>query len=289
MANIGDSSAMLVKKTGLSQKLTADQTPARDDEYSRIVNSHGLVSFRDGVARVDGSVAVSRAIGDLRYKQFIISEPETTFHQIDHSDDVLVLATDGLYMVYTEAELAKMVHEMRQEGTYSLEEIAQKITDECCTNYHCKDNVTVVLVDLQQHFNDFWSAFELSQQANSNCYDLVMEDSMMEMDLCAMSQMSQPTYAPMTQPIKSDLQAQFEQQAFLMQGLMHQTFHEHMRMGYLESQDSSLINKPGLRNPKLMLEYQHPCYMDLFHMNQFGQTSESNATAESSQGQLDYR
>ena len=33
--------------------------------------------MKDGVARVDGSLAVSRAIGDLKYKQFLISEPET--------------------------------------------------------------------------------------------------------------------------------------------------------------------------------------------------------------------
>ena len=158
IANIGDSSAMLVKKDGASERLTVDQTPAREDEYTRIVNNNGLVSFRDDVARVDGSVAVSRAIGDVRYKQFIISEPETSFHEIDLTDDLLILATDGLYMVYTEAEVAKMVHEMRQEGLLSLEEIAQRIGDECCTNYHCKDNVTIIIVDMAQHLNDFWSA-----------------------------------------------------------------------------------------------------------------------------------
>lgn len=62
-------------------KLTDDQTPNRSDEYDRIVRNNGFVTFKDGVARVDGSLAVSRAIGDLKYKQFLSSDPEaSTYH-----------------------------------------------------------------------------------------------------------------------------------------------------------------------------------------------------------------
>lgn len=38
--------------------------------------------MKNGVARVDGSVAVSRAIGDLNYKKYLIPEPETYNYQI---------------------------------------------------------------------------------------------------------------------------------------------------------------------------------------------------------------
>jgi len=38
--------------------------------------------MKEGVARVDGSLAVSRAIGDLKYKQFLISDPETSSYQL---------------------------------------------------------------------------------------------------------------------------------------------------------------------------------------------------------------
>lgn len=31
-------------------------------------------------------------------------------------------------------------------------EISQRIADECNTNYNCKDNVTLILVDLRKHF-----------------------------------------------------------------------------------------------------------------------------------------
>ena len=63
-------------------RLTDDQTPDRDDEYNRIVWQNGFVSLKNGVARVDGTVAVSRAIGDMNYKKYLIPEPETYNYQI---------------------------------------------------------------------------------------------------------------------------------------------------------------------------------------------------------------
>jgi len=65
IANIGDSVAMLIKQDGRMTKLTQDQTPSREDERNRIEENNGLVTMKNGVARVDGSIAVSRAIGDI--------------------------------------------------------------------------------------------------------------------------------------------------------------------------------------------------------------------------------
>lgn len=82
ISNLGDSCAHLLKQNGTFTKLTDDQTPSRSDEYERIVRNNGFVTMKDGVARVDGSLAVSRAIGDLKYKQFLVSEPEVATHTI---------------------------------------------------------------------------------------------------------------------------------------------------------------------------------------------------------------
>ena len=46
------------------QKMTDEQTPERTDEFNRILRNNGFVSMKNDVARVDGSLAVSRAIGD---------------------------------------------------------------------------------------------------------------------------------------------------------------------------------------------------------------------------------
>jgi len=58
--------------------------------------------MKDDVARVDNCLAVSRAIGDLKYKAFVIPEPETYTYQIQPNDDLLMLSTDGLFLVFSE-------------------------------------------------------------------------------------------------------------------------------------------------------------------------------------------
>ena len=116
VANIGDSSAMLLKGDGKILKLTDEQTPSREDEYNRIVRDGGFVSQKGDTFRVDGSLAVSRAIGDIKYKQFLIPEPETYTYQIQPNDDLLILSTDGLYLVYSEQEVGRMISDRRKQG-----------------------------------------------------------------------------------------------------------------------------------------------------------------------------
>jgi len=71
------------------------------------------VTIRDNVARVDGSLAVSRAIGDIQYKQYLIPEPETYTYSMQANDDLLILSTDGLFLVFSEDELSQMITSLR--------------------------------------------------------------------------------------------------------------------------------------------------------------------------------
>jgi serine/threonine protein phosphatase PrpC len=50
------------------QQLTRDHHPDRDDERFRVENAGGYVLEWGGVPRVNGQLAVSRAIGDLHLK-----------------------------------------------------------------------------------------------------------------------------------------------------------------------------------------------------------------------------
>ena len=102
LANVGDSCAFLLKQNGEMRKITTDQNADREDEQNRIINKNGLITCRDGVSRVDGQIIVSRAIGDMPYKEFIISEPECHHSNIQEDDDILVLCSDGLLLVYSE-------------------------------------------------------------------------------------------------------------------------------------------------------------------------------------------
>ena len=63
-ANSGDSRAVLVNKAGKVIELSHDHKPDNDGEMIRIKAAGGFVD--DG--RVQGIIAVSRAIGDWEYK-----------------------------------------------------------------------------------------------------------------------------------------------------------------------------------------------------------------------------
>lgn len=66
-----------------------------------------MVQCLNGIYRVDGSLAVSRAIGNSDIKSYIIANPEVTHHTLTENDDLLILTSDGLMRVYDEKTLAK--------------------------------------------------------------------------------------------------------------------------------------------------------------------------------------
>lgn len=76
IGNIGDSSALLIRNNQAFE-LTSEQTPTRIDEYKRITSKSGLIVPVGDTMRIGGVLAVSRSIGDLFYKEYVISEPET--------------------------------------------------------------------------------------------------------------------------------------------------------------------------------------------------------------------
>jgi hypothetical protein len=57
-------------------EMTSEQTPSRIDEYQRIVAKQGIIVPIGHAMRVGGVLSVSRAIGDLSYKEYLISDPE---------------------------------------------------------------------------------------------------------------------------------------------------------------------------------------------------------------------
>ena len=50
-----------------------------------------------GVWRIQGSLAVSRGIGDRHLKQWVVAEPETRILRISPECEFLILASDGLW------------------------------------------------------------------------------------------------------------------------------------------------------------------------------------------------
>lgn len=97
--NLGDSRAILVQKDGNVIQLTKEHTPENPEECNRIEKLGGYVLNVGGKARVQGSLAVSRSLGDCFYKPFISNCPDIQEYDLGVDDRFLVLGTDGLWNV----------------------------------------------------------------------------------------------------------------------------------------------------------------------------------------------
>ncbi len=80
----------------------------REDEERRIRALGGRVLFW-GRWRVEGVLAVSRAIGDVNLKPFVTCEPDFVTRKIQEQDMFLVLASDGLWDVMSNEDVANFV------------------------------------------------------------------------------------------------------------------------------------------------------------------------------------
>lgn len=148
-ANAGDSRCVL-SRNAIAVPLSRDHKPDRSDERKRITNAGGFVKML-GVWRVQGVLAVSRAIGDLSLKKFVIPTPELTTTEIGDADEFVVLATDGLWDVMSNQEVVDMLH-TRPQLLLKPEAAARALVSESYRR-GSMDNITamVVLLNSQQN------------------------------------------------------------------------------------------------------------------------------------------
>lgn len=99
IANLGDSRALLLRKNWEIQQLSTEHTPEKPEECERIEKLGGYVLNVAGKARLQGSLAVSRAVGDAAYRPFLSNVPDIREFSLQKNDKFLVLATDGLWNV----------------------------------------------------------------------------------------------------------------------------------------------------------------------------------------------
>lgn len=123
--NAGDSRCVLSRE-GVAEALTEDHKPKNPEEYSRIIAAGGAVYQN----RVQGDLALSRAIGDVAYKnnprlgpeeQMVISTPDIrrAVLKVNSStsgkDSFLILACDGIWDVMTNQVAVDFVQEKLDE------------------------------------------------------------------------------------------------------------------------------------------------------------------------------
>jgi len=148
VANAGDSRAVLCRR-GTAVALSRDHKPMDDDERARIMNAGGFV--QEG--RVNGSLALSRAIGDLEYKQsknlsardqIVTAYPEIKECKLEAGDEFLVIACDGIWDVLTSQQCVDYVRVRLDAGDEFLVIACDGIWD-VLTSQQCVDYVRVRL------------------------------------------------------------------------------------------------------------------------------------------------
>ncbi|CAH0489210.1 unnamed protein product [Peronospora farinosa] len=142
VAHAGDSRAVLVHCCGKVSVLTSDHKPNRPDERRRIQELGGSVIFW-GVWRVEGILAVSRAIGDRMLKPFVVAEPEVKKFTRTEADRYVVLASDGVWDTVSNDDVAQLV--LKYEDPQAA---AQRIMEEAYAR-GSMDNICAMVIDLR--------------------------------------------------------------------------------------------------------------------------------------------
>ncbi|XP_075492086.1 uncharacterized protein LOC142530177 isoform X1 [Primulina tabacum] len=110
----------------IAKELTNDHHPDRDDERSRVESAGGHISTWAGVARVNGQLAVSRAIGDIGFKSYgVISVPEVTDWQpLTANDSYVVAASDGVFEKLSPQDICDLLWEPLSQVTVPPEPVS---------------------------------------------------------------------------------------------------------------------------------------------------------------------
>ncbi|KAF5382587.1 hypothetical protein D9615_002927 [Tricholomella constricta] len=155
VANAGDSRSVIAIK-GEVKPLSFDHKPNSEVEKERIHGAGGYIEY----GRVNGNLALSRALGDFEFKknyslspekQVITADPDVTCHEITAEDEFLIVACDGIWDCLSSQQAVDFVRRQVAEGK-ELSEICENMCEHCLApdtssgaGIGC-DNMTVMIV-----------------------------------------------------------------------------------------------------------------------------------------------
>ena len=154
-ANIGDSRAVLCRENK-AWDLSRDHKPNDPTEKSRIESLGGSVIWCGetdkfgvpiedrGIYRVNGNLALSRAIGDRSERPAVTAEPEIISVPVRKGDQFIIVATDGLWDVMDSDDAVNYV-KISLEAGVEKSKIADVMVQEAM-RLGTYDNVTVVII-----------------------------------------------------------------------------------------------------------------------------------------------
>ena len=98
LANAGDSKAVLISKNEVKD-ITREHRASNEEEKLRVESQGGVIIVHKSRSLVQGSLEITRSLGDKKYKKYISCEPDIFEHEITSDDQMIIMATDGFWEV----------------------------------------------------------------------------------------------------------------------------------------------------------------------------------------------
>ncbi|KAI9209109.1 phosphatase 2C-like domain-containing protein [Polychytrium aggregatum] len=134
-ANVGDARAVLCRN-GVAVRLSYDHKGSDQNEARRVVETGGFVMNN----RVNGVLAVTRSLGDLAMKEWVLGNPYTTETVLDDDDTFLILACDGVWDVCTDQEAVDLIKDIAEP-----QQAAENLLDHALAQFST-DNLSVLVI-----------------------------------------------------------------------------------------------------------------------------------------------
>jgi len=151
VANVGDSRAILCNgKRAIG--ITEDHKPSAKKELERIQSVGGSVTIDPyGVPRVNGSLALSRAIGDLYLAPAVSWVPDIYTIKLESMSKYVVAASDGLWDVFDNQEVVNHLNGFLSD--VKLQANPKSVLSSACISLLKKarerrsgDNITILML-----------------------------------------------------------------------------------------------------------------------------------------------
>ncbi|KAL3844073.1 hypothetical protein ACJIZ3_001476 [Penstemon smallii] len=157
VANAGDSRCV-ISRNGQAYNLSRDHKPDLEIERERILKAGGFIH----AGRVNGSLNLARAIGDMEFKQnkflpaekqVVTADPDINIVELCDDDEFIVLACDGIWDCMSSQQLVDFIREqLKSENKLSV--VCEKVLDRCLapsTAGEGCDNMTMILVQFKKN------------------------------------------------------------------------------------------------------------------------------------------